>query len=240
MRALRVESIGTWFLAAAAVTGLAVAARARLPLGALFPFKALIVVGLTAAIAMRGVARHHPFQTLGAANRVTTFRTVLIALLVASVGEPPTEELSLAIACVALLALVLDGVDGWLARRTSMASPYGARFDMEIDAVLVMALAILVWLHDRAGAWVLLAGLWRYLFVAAGWVLPWMQRPLPPAFRRQATCVIQIFGLVAALLPFVPSWLQTSAAAVTLLTLSVSFLVDIAWLYASDRREQVA
>lgn len=234
------ESIGTWVLAAASVAGLAVAARSLLPLGALFPLKALTVVALAAVIATRGLERHHPFGTLGAANRVTTFRTVLIALVVASVGEPPTAELSLAIACVALLALALDGVDGWLARRTSMASRYGARFDMEIDAVLVLALAILVWRHDRAGAWVLLAGLWRYLFVAAGWVLPWMRRPLPPAFRRQATCVVQIVGLVVAMLPLVPSWAQISAAALTLLVLSVSFLVDIAWLYGSDRREQVA
>lgn len=240
MRALRAEALVTWLVAAAGVAGLAVAARARLPLGPLFPLKALLVVAVTAALAMRGLERHHPFETLGAANRITTFRTVLIALIVASVGESPAAGLSLAIACVAVVALAFDGVDGWLARRSSMASRYGARFDMEIDAVLVMALAVLVWRHDRTGAWVLLAGLWRYLFVAAGWVLPWMRQPLPPAFRRQATCVLQIVGLVVAMLPFVPAWAQTWSAALTLATLSVSFLVDIAWLYGSDRREQVA
>ena len=233
------EAFVAWLVAAAAVAGLAVAARARLPLGAFYPVKALLVVVVTAVLAMRGLA-HHPFDTLGAANRITTLRTVLIALLVASVGEPPTAALSLAIACVALVALALDGVDGWLARRTSMTSRYGARFDMEIDAVLVMALAVLVWRHDRTGAWVLAAGLWRYLFVAAGWVLPWMRRPLPPAFRRQTTCVLQIAGLIVAMLPFVPAWAQVASAALTLAALSVSFLVDIAWLYGSDRREQVA
>jgi phosphatidylglycerophosphate synthase len=240
MRALRAESIGTWLLAIAAVTGLAVLARARLSLDALYPVKAVFSVVAIACLSMLALERHHPFTTLGPANQVTTFRTVLVSLIVASVGERPTSDLAVAIAAVALLAMVLDGVDGWLARRTAMSSPFGARFDMEVDALLVLALAILVWQHDRAGAWVLLAGLWRYLFVAAGWVLPWMRRPLPPSSRRQVICVVQICGLVLAMLPIVPSWAQTAAAAITLLVLSGSFLVDMAWLYASDRREQVA
>lgn len=240
MRPLRAESIGTWLLATAAVTGLAMLVRARLSLDALYPVKAVLSVVAIAGVAMLALERHHPFTTLGPANRITIVRAGLVSLIVASVGEQPTFGLALAIAAVALLAMVLDGVDGWLARRTAMSSPFGARFDMEVDALLVLALAILVWQHDRAGVWVLLAGLWRYLFVAAGWVLPWMRRPLPPSSRRQVICVVQICGLVLAMLPFVPSSVQTAAAAITLLVLSGSFLVDTAWLYVSDRREQVA
>ena len=165
---------------------------------------------------------------------------MLIALVVAAIGERPTPSLALAAGIVAIVATVLDGVDGWLARRTAMSSPFGARFDMEVDALLVLALSILVWRYDRTGAWVLLAGLWRYVFVAAGWILPWMRRPLPARVRRQAMCVVQILGLVAAILPIVPPPAQTAAAALTVAALSASFLVDVAWLYSSDRRQQVA
>lgn len=240
MRALRAEGIRTWVLATAGVAGLALLARETLSLGTLYPLKAVFWVVAIGGLAAIGLERHHPFTRLGPANRVTALRTVLVALIVASVGERPAPDLALAIGSVAFLAMALDGVDGWLARRTAMSSPFGARFDMEVDALLVLALAILVWRHDRAGAWVLLAGIWRYLFVVAGWVLPWMQRPLPPSARRQTICVVQICGLVLAMLPMVPSWAQTTAAAVTLLALSASFVVDIAWLYVSNRREQVA
>jgi multidrug efflux pump subunit AcrA (membrane-fusion protein) len=38
---------------------------------------------------------------------------------------------------------MLDGVDGWLARRHEIASRFGARFDMEVDALLILALSVL-------------------------------------------------------------------------------------------------
>ena len=43
----------------------------------------------------------------------------------------------------------LDGVDGWLARRSGIASAFGARFDMEIDALLILVLAVLAWRSAR-------------------------------------------------------------------------------------------
>jgi hypothetical protein len=76
-----------------------------------------------------------------------------------------------------------------------------------------------------------LSGLLRYLFLAAGWLAPWLRRPLPPSRRRQTICVVQIAGLILALAPIVTSPLSTVLAAVTLLTLCYSFLVDTLWLW---------
>ncbi len=230
----------TWLIAVTAVAGLALLARERLALGEWYVAKAVFSTVVIAAVALAGLERHHPFARLGPANRLTTFRAMLVVLVVASVGETPRPDLAVAIVVLALLATSLDGADGWLARRSGMASRFGARFDMEVDALVILALAVLVWQHDRAGAWVLLAGLWRYLFVAAGWALPWMRRPLPPSSRRQAICVVQIGGLVLAMSPAVPPIGQAVAAAVALGALSGSFVIDIAWLYRSDRRQQVA
>ena len=39
-----------------------------------------------------------------------------------------------------------------------MASAFGARFDMETDALLLLVLAALAWQFDKAGAWVLASG----------------------------------------------------------------------------------
>jgi phosphatidylglycerophosphate synthase len=130
-----------------------------------------------------------------------------------------------------LLATALDGVDGWLARRHGIASDFGARFDMEIDALLILALAILVSQFEKAGAWVIASGLLRYLFVGAGSYWPWLRAPLPPSRRRQAICVLQIIALTLALVPAIQPPLSTMLAAAALASLAASFLMDILWLW---------
>jgi phosphatidylglycerophosphate synthase len=128
------------------------------------------------------------------------------------------------------LILVLDGVDGWLARRGGWCSRFGARFDMETDALLILLMAALVWQLDKAGAWVLLAGAMRYGFVAAGLVLAWLRRPLPDSQRRKTVCVVQVLTLLAALAPAVPAPLSGAVAATGLGLLAWSFLADVVWL----------
>src|SRR5690606_41330950 len=49
---------------------------------------------------------------------------------------------AVAIALLATVGLVLDGVDGRVARRTGTSSPRGARFDMEVDAFLILVLSV--------------------------------------------------------------------------------------------------
>ena len=68
---------------------------------------------------------------------------------------------------------------------------FRARLDMELDAFLLLALGVLVWLSGKVGAWVILIGALRYLFVAGGWVWPPLQATLPSSQRRKTICVIQ-------------------------------------------------
>jgi phosphatidylglycerophosphate synthase len=121
-------------------------------------------------------------------------------------------------------------VDGWLARRYALASSFGARFDLEIDALLILILAVLAWQTGRVGPWVLAIGLARYGFVLAGWRVPWLRRPLPPSRRRQAVCVQQGLSLLLCLLPPVGPTLASVCAAVALLALLASFTADIIYL----------
>lgn len=187
-----------------------------------FAAPAILVVGL--------VGTHHPFPRFGSANVVTMLRVALVAGVAGLIGELPSERIEwLAVVAVAILA-VLDGVDGWLARRSGHASRFGARFDMETDAALILILSVLVWLHGKAGAWVIACGLMRYGFVALGWMVPWMGGPLRSTIRGKTVAVGQVVGLGAALSPLVPVPYSRLVAAATLATLIWSFAVDIAWL----------
>ena len=57
-------------------------------------------------------------------------------------------------------------MDGWVARRTDSVTAFGARFDGEVDAFLILVLSVAV--SAAVGWWVVVAGLARYAFWAAG------------------------------------------------------------------------
>ena len=177
---------------------------------------AAYLVGATVLLA--SLPRRPALTCFGAANQVTLVRAILVALLFGLASEAATPA------------------GAWLARRLGLSSAFGARFDMETDALLIVVLALLVWRFDKAGYWVLLAGLLRYLFIAAGGLLEWLRRPLTPSRRRQTVCVVQILTLVFCLLPpVVPPWSQ-AAAALGLLLLVWSFTLDVIWLARRARR----
>jgi len=173
----------------------------------------------------------HPFPRLGPANRVTIIRALLVALAAGLIGEPETPRVAAAAVAAGTVVALLDGVDGWLARRSRMASAFGGRFDMETDALLIMVLSVLVWQHDKAAVWILAAGLLRYAFVAAGWLLPWMAGHLTPTRRAKTVAVLSLVGLSLALAPFVARPLSTRVAAVTLAALAWSFALDVRRLW---------
>jgi phosphatidylglycerophosphate synthase len=222
--------VATHVVCLAAVVGVSLIASAESLVTALYPLKTTTCFAIVSLPAIR-FARGHPLGTFGPANQVTTLRAAIVVLVVGLIGEPTRPSLAASAAAASLVVTLLDGVDGWLARRTRMASDFGARFDMEVDALLILTLAILCWLYGKAGAWVLLSGVLRYLFVAAGWLWPWLQKPLPPSMRRKAICVVQIVGLIVAIVPSVPASVSAPLAAVALAALGYSFLVDILWLW---------
>ena len=161
---------------------------------------------------------------------MTLARAALVVLLVALLGAAPAPALAWVLVGLGAAGVALDGVDGALARSRNEASAFGARFDMETDALLILVLAALVWQHGKAGAWILLAGLLRYLFVAMTGASPRLGAELPPSRRRQAVCVVQIVSLLGALVPVVlPPW-STALALAGLAALVWSFGVDVHWL----------
>ena len=193
--------------------------------------RSVIVFAAVMRLALRYRRRYHPFPTFGPANTVTTLRAALVSVAAGLIGEPGVTSVAWTAAAAGLAATLLDGVDGWLARRTRMASEFGARFDVEVDALLIQVLAILAWRFDKAGVWVLASGLLRYAFVVAGWIWPWLAGPLEPTRRAKVICVVQIAALLIVVLPFVPPRVAAPIAAGALAALAYSFAVDIIRLW---------
>lgn len=173
--------------------------------------------------------QHHPHATFGAANYVTLMRALLTLALLWIAIRQPEPELAWVAAWTAGAVAGLDGVDGWLARRSGMSSAFGARFDMETDAACLLVLSVLALRFGKAGPWVLLIGLMRYLFVGAGWLLPWLRGPLAPTWRGKTVAVIQMVTLAVSLV--LPHTVASIAAATALVLLVWSFAIDVGRLY---------
>lgn len=196
----------------------------------MFVIATLIYGSICAAVLTSWPAR----KDFGWANRVTLFRSSLVVALVSVspfLSTPSSNYALWLYAIGALLVLILDGVDGKLARVTNTGSEFGARFDMEMDALLILGLCLAVLATDKAGAWVLALGLMRYLFVAASSMLSWLDRPLPESFRRKTICVWQIVTLMVAVVPPIPPMFASLTLATALLLLAWSFMTDVYWLY---------
>lgn len=172
----------------------------------------------------------------GWANRVTLARATLTIYLAALVPlEGMLSEHLWTFMGVSLLVLTLDGVDGAVARALGSSTDFGARFDMELDAVFILILCLAVISLEIAGVWVLLIGLMRYGLIVASWRWPWLTHELPASRRRKTICVWQIVTLLIALLPITPRWLASSALLLALALLVYSFAVDTLWLHRKAR-----
>jgi phosphatidylglycerophosphate synthase len=210
-------------LAVAAVTGRALTGTL---LGTTVGVAGFAALALVAGI---GLHRHYPHDRLGACNAVTLFRAALISGVGAVLVDPAQGW---ALAVTAAVALALDGVDGKLARASGLVSDFGARFDMEVDSVFALLLALIVWTSGTVGPWVLVLGVMRYVWVAAGWVLPWLNGPLPDhVMRRKTVCVIQIAALVALVSPALAGVTAVITAALASAALLWSFGADFVWLW---------
>jgi phosphatidylglycerophosphate synthase len=178
---------------------------------------------------------------LGYADWVTLARATLVGGVAALVAHGLHTDVPVApLVAIASVALALDAVDGLVARRTGTASPLGARFDMEVDAFLILVLSVSV--ATRLGAWVLAIGAMRYAYVAVGWALPWLRRPVPPRYWRKVVAATQGVTLTAVTSGLFPAWVSTVAVVIALALLVESFGRDIVgqWQRRHDRVTTVA
>jgi len=186
----------------------------------------------TSALLSRGLAFYRA-DRLGPADWVTLARATLAggvaALTADAYGRPTPVTTLVTLVTLTVVALVLDAVDGWVARRTETESALGGRFDGEVDAFLILVLSVYV--ARSAGAWVLAIGAARYAFLAAGWLLPWMRRTLPPRYWRKVVAAAQGIALTVAVAGALPGFLTNAVLVVALALLAESFGRDVGWLW---------
>ncbi|TMV87507.1 CDP-alcohol phosphatidyltransferase family protein [Thioclava sp. BHET1] len=206
------------------ISDLPAAARASLP---------LIWLALGGVVLAR-LPEFHPHDRFGAANVVTALRaaaTLVLGAMALMFDRFPAEA-TRDVALGGIVVIALDGVDGWLARRTGFASRFGARFDVEVDAALSVVLSVAAWQAGVAPLAIVALSLPYYLFSLARLLWPWLARPLVPSLARKAVCVIQM-ALPVFLLFFPVSYGMSALLTGAVITaILASFSRDLIYLAA--------
>ncbi|HEY7596847.1 MAG TPA: CDP-alcohol phosphatidyltransferase family protein [Actinophytocola sp.] len=173
--------------------------------------------------------RRYGVTAFGPADLVTLARAVLIGGVTVLVSDIPEPVPVTPMVVLAAVALSLDAVDGRVARHTGTVSRFGARFDMETDAFLILVLS--AYLATNLGPWVLAIGVMRYVFVVAGRLLPWLRAELPHSMIRKTIAAAQGIILAFAAAELLPETGNVLILGLALAALVWSFGYDVAWLY---------
>lgn len=189
-----------------------------------------------------------PFR---AADAVTLGRTVLLGLFAAELtdsllgdGASAGAALSWATVALAVVVLLLDGVDGAVARAFGGGTDAGRSYDDVVDAVVLLVLAgaagwMVVW-------WAVVPGLVKPLFALGQRLRPRWRHRLGPSTRRRVLGSVPAVLLLAVMAPL--PWTsggqespgaaggQLAAAALAVLLIAGSFARDIVDLERGDPR----
>lgn len=148
------------------------------------------------------------------ANWITIFRLFLI--IAAGFFLDKFDHLLLFF--LFLLAIFLDGVDGYVARKYNQSSVVGENLDMETDAFMVALLSYIHFMHFDIPWWIILSGGLRYyselIFIKTN---KGEQKDLPKKIRS----TIAVIFFVSLLTPFILS----SEVSFILLAISSLFIV---------------
>lgn len=150
------------------------------------------------------------------ATRVTLLRALLIPFIAWRIAENDFMSAF----WLATIALVTDGVDGWLARKFNQVTVFGGRFDQLTDKALATTIVVMLLIreHSTFDEWLLsvglLCGFVTVLFQFAMWlhgtkmVVDWIDKtvavmgsigaimllaPIDPMFA-QVTIIVTIVG----------------------------------------------
>jgi phosphatidylglycerophosphate synthase len=166
----------------------------------------------------------------GAANYITTARLLSLVLLAALTDA----SLPLWASALAWTIFCLDGLDGYLARRTHSTSSFGAQYDAEVDASFTMLLTWSVFQLGHAGAWVLIGGLLRYVYVLSLYFTQVSDAEAPRSRLGRYAFGLSIGGYTLSLWPFAGAGFVLSGLATALLCYSFSH--SFRWTFAPGRR----
>ena len=187
------------------------------PISSWWPLVALIFFGFF-IFKIPNYKPNHPLR-IGYANIITTCRLLLVII-----GLVFYHQFSnLFVGLIFLTNILLDGVDGYVARKTGQSSKVGEVLDMETDAYFVFAIS---WLHvdkHQLSAWLLLPGSLRYIYALL------VVRPGKEILPKRVRASIAVFFFFALLIPFFTEdmtfiWLTYLAGISIVISFAISLL----------------
>ena len=175
---------------------------------------------------------------IGPANVVTLTRATLVGGVAALTAESFLgETVTGALVGLTIVALALDGVDGWTARRTGTASDLGARFDWGVGR-LPHARSQRLRRPDNVGGRVLAIGEARVRLRGRRLGAAVAAPPPATALLAKGGGGTQGIALVVAATAVLPTPVAQAALVGALALLAESFGRDVVWLWR--RRVNVA
>lgn len=189
-----------------------------LPKPQLVPVTGLLSFMVLVSLGMKNSSFRHIIQP---ANGLTQVRLGIILFLGAR-GAAWSEFWIVAAGLVLILA---DGLDGWVARKTYKESELGEFLDKETDALYVLVLCLLLVTRSMLGAWILVNGLLRYVFVVSLLVLKPVRTKEDRTLRARRIHTFVLLLLLALFIIPQTAWVLFAAGATGLLLFS--FAVDI-------------
>lgn len=196
-------------------------------LGMLPPAVSLLLLAfmmISAGMAARGA------QMLArSGTRLQLAQIALVCLIGGLAVSPPeahSEMLRWGVAVIAAAAIALGHVEDWLAGKIDAAGPFSRQLGREANAVLVLALAVLLWRGGVLGNWVLAVGVLRYILLVAGGFTPAL-RLAGPAWRRAVALAVPAC-LAAALVPGLPAFAASALGILALWGVLGGAIFDLA------------
>ena len=167
----------------------------------------------------------------GSANWITSVRLVSLGLFAALIDA----RQPLAASALAWTVFCLDGVDGLVARRTRSESSFGALYDAEVDASFSMLLTWSLFQLGHAGAWVLIGGLLRFVYVLSLYFTRVSEVEAPRTTLGRYVFGLSVGGYTLSLWPFAAAGFALSGFATLLLC--YSFSRSFHWTFSPGRQK---
>lgn len=178
------------------------------------------------AEATGSVARY----VFGLANSLTLIRSGLYSVVAGFAIVAPTPRVAWLPALCYGSGVVLDGLDGTVARTIGQETPLGERFDLTVDTAGLVAAPVVAVLWGLLPWWYLAVSAARYVFIG---LIRWRRYrgcrvfETPDGEVSRYIAGVQMLFVTAALLPAVPATLTKTLAPIIIAPTILVFGRDI-------------
>lgn len=163
---------------------------------------------------------------IGYPNYVTLTRLIITFILLMNYENLTPEFLFFGF----LLAVCLDGLDGYLARKLNQSSEIGSNLDMETDSFLVLAISYIHFSNGSVGWWIMIFGGLRYIYELAFFWTDKNKEVLPKKVRATIAVIFFISLIATFVLPQpVANWLLVISSCLIGLSFASSWIYKITY-----------